>query len=100
MIPARTGGEGACQDTGAQPVQQEAHGEWHRAQGCGALGLLPNTGFTSLLSLTQLSGAPVAKSGMLHTDLVAAQGGMLHKKSQSLPRNIPKLLPARPRFSC
>lgn len=67
---------------------------------CGVLGLLPDTGFTSLLALTQLPGAPVAESGMLHTDLVVAQSGMLHEKSQLLPRNIPNLLPARPRFGC
>lgn len=43
---------------------------------CGALGLLPDTGFTSLLALTQLPGASIAKSGMLHTDLVVAQSGI------------------------
>lgn len=77
---------------------------WRMAQNTshpwGALGLLPDTGSTSLLALTQLPGASIAKSGMLHTDLVIAQSGMLHKKSQPLLRNIPSLLPARPRFGC
>lgn len=67
---------------------------------CGALGLLPDTGLTSLLALTQLPAASIAKAGMLHTDLVLAQSGMLHKKSQPLPRNVPNLLPARPSFGC
>lgn len=63
-------------------------------------GAAPQHRFHSLLALTQLSGASVAKSGMLHTDLVVAQSGMLHKKSQPLLRNSPSLLPARPRFAC
>lgn len=67
---------------------------------CGAPGLLPNTGFTSLLALTQPPGASIVKSGMLHTDLVAAQNRMLHKKSQPLPSNVTSLLPARPSFGC
>lgn len=101
MIPARTGGEGACQDTGAQPVQQEAHGEWHRAWAM-AVGLWgsSSTQISPLFCLWKTVWSFSCQVWMLHTDLVVAQGGMIHKKSQPLPRNIPKLLPARPRFGC